>query len=824
MEHLPIPISHNPNVHLRITHIATQDYDGGSFTGFPARQGWVFTRFLPLDKFEDIDIMHHGQSASLSELQPLLQEWLYFGTLHEVFGEHANASDFIVTEDNGSRFLCTNKMDGALKHWVEHWANPTAPKNVRRLSAIEKCKRIYSHVEILYHALGSVLYLADSGTLLATALLGESLASVMSFMYGRVFNLETPVSMPWSSTFAVCITPYFQAQKWCPNVIARLTAEGWLSLMGLYYCLHLPCPQSTINHEHCSAELCTALTINPHLYETAHTLQGCACSMLALEVQEIGRILKKGKLPLIEIDPHCDLSAIRLRLRDDDAQTPFVAISHVWADGLENVQKSSLPVCSLQEISRLVHKLPRDDSMSDELFPFWIDTICVPVEPVELKQLALTLLREPYARAKHVLVLDNYLRSISSEELDITNIMARLNCSNWIGRLWTLQEGRLAKRVWFQFQDKALESSLLLEEYLKPSFQRNIEAYHRKILADFCGYWSATDTFEHMDPEATDQRGIIYRVRSMLQSRAVSVPSDEALCLFSLAGLDMNRVSSISPSETLRMTAFWQQMTDIPSGLVFSRYPRKLDVAGYRWAPMSFLGTLERRSWAGPARVEQDLTAVPTPQGLLVRMPGYTCTLDLNSLPSFEFLTFRSEGNLYDVYFRLPWHQALDPKAYRGRQVVAILLANPIHDLVRHDPRSTRHDRWAISSRGVLGVLTGDDGPIKRVRCWRHVSVTAQDQAEQLVNDTIAEAVFSDSWSNDGDDTHKSVADRAASLAKLLDRDAVFADAGAKWTLGSSYATPQARVTARIVELAQPTNNYAGHAVRVKDDQQWCVN
>ncbi len=190
--------------------------------------------------------------------------------------------------------------------------------------------------------------------------------------------------------------------------------------------------------------------------------------MLALEVQEIGRILKKGKLPLIEIDPHCDLSAIRLRLRDDDTQTPFVAISHVWADGLGNVQKSSLPVCSLQEISRLVQKLPRDDLMSDELFPFWINTICVPVEPVKLKQLALTLLRELYAQAKHILVLDNYLCSITSGELDIMNIMARLNCSNWIGQLWTLQEGQLAKQVWFQFQDKALKSSLLLEEYLKP--------------------------------------------------------------------------------------------------------------------------------------------------------------------------------------------------------------------------------------------------------------------------------------------------------------------------------------------------------------------
>ena len=36
-------------------------------------------------------------------------------------------------------------------------------------------------------------------------------------------------------------------------------------------------------------------------------------------------------------------------------------------------------------------------------------------------------------------------------------ILARISISGWTSRLWTFSEGRLAKRIWFQFRDKAID-------------------------------------------------------------------------------------------------------------------------------------------------------------------------------------------------------------------------------------------------------------------------------------------------------------------------------------------------------------------------------
>lgn len=79
--------------------------------------------------------------------------------------------------------------------------------------------------------------------------------------------------------------------------------------------------------------------------------------------------------------------------------------------------------------------------------PFWLDTLCVPVQPSELQTLAHDRIREPYEGAKHVLVLESYLQSLGSKLLSLHEIFARITSCGWMRRLRTLEEGMLAKRV-----------------------------------------------------------------------------------------------------------------------------------------------------------------------------------------------------------------------------------------------------------------------------------------------------------------------------------------------------------------------------------------
>jgi hypothetical protein len=145
----------------------------------------------------------------------------------------------------------------------------------------------------------------------------------------------------------------------------------------------------------------------------------------------------------------------------------------------------------------------------------------------------------------------------------------------------------------------------------------------------------------------------------MLCVRSVSVPSDEALRLLCLAGFDTDIVLPVPPSVTERMTVFWTQMGNIPTSLVFSKYPQKHEVPGFRWAPAKVLGSLPRNEWAGKPEVEQDITAMRAAEGLRVLLPGYRLSIDLNDLPDSECFFLRCQGDWYRVYLSEPRQQHL---------------------------------------------------------------------------------------------------------------------------------------------------------------------
>lgn len=88
---------------------------------------------------------------------------------------------------------------------------------------------------------------------------------------------------------------------------------------------------------------------------------------------------------------------------------------------------------------------------------FWLDTICFPVHSPEAADLAIILMRKTYADADRVLVVDRYLTAVEIKLLLRTECLMRILCSSWTRRLWTLQEGALAKSLYFQFADEAID-------------------------------------------------------------------------------------------------------------------------------------------------------------------------------------------------------------------------------------------------------------------------------------------------------------------------------------------------------------------------------
>lgn len=89
---------------------------------------------------------------------------------------------------------------------------------------------------------------------------------------------------------------------------------------------------------------------------------------------EIIHWLGPGIYALITYDMRAGPDA-GLRLTSSSNETFYVAISHVFADGLDNNRKNALPVCQLERIQDLVNKLCKHESKSGYLVPMLLDTV-----------------------------------------------------------------------------------------------------------------------------------------------------------------------------------------------------------------------------------------------------------------------------------------------------------------------------------------------------------------------------------------------------------------------------------------------------------------
>jgi hypothetical protein len=208
------------------------------------------------------------------------------------------------------------------------------------------------------------------------------------------------------------------------------------------------------DHSACTEGICSASQVNEETYETQHVEDGCRCELGRPSAADLRPILESGLIPVLSFRFGHDgtFSGIGVACSDD---MPYVAISHVWADGLGNMSENGLPICQLRRLQSLVErlrdeKIKPDGSHIDQL-AIWIDTLCIPVQR-ELRKAAIAQMGQVYHEAAAVLVLDPGLYK-SSCATAIEETLMRIECCRWMRRLWTFQEGVLPRRVFVQFAD-----------------------------------------------------------------------------------------------------------------------------------------------------------------------------------------------------------------------------------------------------------------------------------------------------------------------------------------------------------------------------------
>jgi len=367
---------------------------------------------------------------------------------------------------------------------------------------------------------------------------------------------------------------------WCRHDIHRVAHQ--FDLPTLYLASNLDRPEPQASHKNCTTQACEAFKLDESKYVTLHNTPACNgnCGSVDVSQDELATILLSGLIPLIEYDEERD--PCNIKLIPASPGTPYVAISHVWSHGLGNPLENSLPRCQLARISKLVNNLPGGNGSRGTLF--WMDTICFPVHHADAADAALTFMRKTYKDADRVLVLDRYLTTTEAKPLLRTECLVRIICCSWTRRLWTLQEGALARVLYFQFSDQAIDiESLTLHMNMEMTFIRHDRSLeYLPIYSIISELWEIWKAMEFEKP-----RHILNYLAGGLRWRATSVKADEALCLATLCGLDIEDIIN-APDES-RMSKFWSILPSISSQAIFWSGER-LTQDGFRWAPSTFLG------------------------------------------------------------------------------------------------------------------------------------------------------------------------------------------------------------------------------------------
>ncbi|KAB2569233.1 hypothetical protein DBV05_g12091 [Lasiodiplodia theobromae] len=589
MDHIPIPKDPARPI-PRVRYYCTSEYDGSDFLTYPARIGWSEAELFNQQTWTHLD---QPDKRTSDEAAAFLQQWLFFGLLQAFFGDTFRTSDFVVAEkDEGgqpTKYINSSALPLLLR--------ADSGSYYTRLAHLDRC---VARAHALYMF---VIYFAktlDPYLLLSLGMLGRAACGWLHLGTQSVGFWPAPTfkedRFPEGWDGAYDVLSYEMAEAgWCRRRI-KLSA-ALLDLGSAYFASQLkggddgPPGQ---DHGRCTASKCEAFNVVKGSYRSVHT-QRChgECGFLSVDVEELESIILDGKVPLIDVDDEGGgISLLR-----GDATTDYVAISHVWSDGLGNPQRNAMPRCQVEEISKLVAETFANED-SQRRVPFWMDTLCCPTIPGKAKKMALTQMRNVYGQAERVLVLDAGLRSIERAGRSVEELAYRVYLSTWASRLWTLQEGRLAQLLFVQFADGVFD-------FRNVVLGANATVDVAYVVESVWKPWKTVQDGSH------DTRMQLTTACAALHTRSTSFKHDEALCLGSLVGADMGPIVEAEPDA--RMKAFWSTMTQVPRDLLFWTEPRLTD-PGLRWAPKSFLQA--HRKLVPDLKKNSPPSAVVTARGL----------------------------------------------------------------------------------------------------------------------------------------------------------------------------------------------------------------
>ncbi|KAF2810043.1 uncharacterized protein BDZ99DRAFT_462655 [Mytilinidion resinicola] len=487
---------------------------------------------------------------------------------------------------------------------------------------------------------------------------------------------------------------------WCPFTTFQLSNNFPEDTQA--YAFALGTIRTSQNHEKCTFQSCTASQYIPGI-DISHTREGCECEVLEAPTVQIVDCLQRGRIPFLRIANENGRPFIDIHDDDGMADTQYIAISHVWADGIGTSTSNCIATCQAMELAESIELISNESNL-----PFWLDTLCIPAQPQRqnLRDFSVQKMHEIYSSAHGVLILDADLKRLPSNA-SYAEIMTRFSISAWYARLWTYHESALAPRHYVRGQDIVFELEGLQQRVLEGEFQDSI-AHSLNLFA------AASFRVLFRDPSDTKTSNSDLEMQNLMTTaskRTMSRPEDETVCIAIHLSLDVGPLLK-SPSGR-RMETLLSLLPAIPANVLWGSGPR-LVAKGFRWAPASFLQPhgmvplpVPDLIPASPANLHTEMIPRPlsylhpTGKGLMTFLPAISISnLDFSMQ---RFLVDVGEGEVYRLGFFLR-EEGRTRGQGRPRSVsfvkrsFVVLLALFFHDEYRG---------FDVKQKGILAEVVG---------------------------------------------------------------------------------------------------------------------
>ncbi|KAK0185019.1 hypothetical protein F5146DRAFT_1144697 [Armillaria mellea] len=502
---------------------------GGKHNGHP---------LVPIQEYLKIRSQLTEAKALLANLTHL-QCICTFGLLKSLLNQKVPEKYLLSDNSKGDIVMTDKKMGTLLLLWLVH-----VQKLKRR--NLNQCLQWASHVELALqwtrHLLLKVLERVATASLhsinyqLLTPIF-INMASVIEIRetFKGAFYTSTSVQEVISCSFSF-------TDRCFPIIRCQLREKGWCLLAYerfftgsmLLQEFASTCRPPVAHGDQCTREACTRNTIDIPTYSRKHTVETCSCPHIRPRESAVYELLQAGAVPVVQLLPDGALCI------SSSSDSLYVAISHVWVDGLGSTTEEGLPRCQIEWIA----------SMIKVVLPgvaFWMDGLCI-LKEKSLRSFTIKQMTGIYVNADVVLVLDSGIRSCSLSS-PLEDVVLHITTSGWMQRLWTLKEGLLAHKLIFKLSNGFVSLDDLFLKSERDYYCNPLMLQLLKVLDSFRRLGKVHPQYQPLIPGARLDFAEVVRA---LVRRWTSRLEDETFTICGLLNVDPSTVLDVEPAEQMK--------------------------------------------------------------------------------------------------------------------------------------------------------------------------------------------------------------------------------------------------------------------------------